>query len=713
MKSMKIFLLVSLLTLSALAFPQKTTEDPGPKTFVRRVDAVGVSNWHGELTVTLNTSRGYSEIYVKRGSTATPTNYDWKLVGNQMSKVLRLTNRSTPALQTGTYNITTVMSPRMTHTLTKVARSIASEFTGKGAVPFTGGTSFRVWAPNVNSANVAGQFNNWSPTQAAMVAEPGGWWSLDLRGANAGQEYKFVFKKGTNTFWKNDPYGRQIVNSIGNNVILNHGAFNWTNGAFSTPSWNEMVIYEMHIGTFNDSPGGGPGTFQSAIARLDSLQDLGVNAIHVMPVQEFPGDFSWGYNGSHQFAVETAYGGPTNFKAFVNAANQRGIAVFLDVVHNHYGPNDLDLWRYDSWSTNNGGGIYFYNDSRANTPWGDTRPDYGRPEVRQFIRDNQMEWANEYRVSGFRWDSTVNMRRTNLGDNPDGWGLLQTLNNDLDATQPWKLNIAEDLQSDSWITRPTSQGGAGFDTQWSNYVHTMRSQITPSTDSSRNMFTVRDLITENFNGNPFQRVIYTESHDENANGKQRVTSTIDSANPAGYFAQKRSTLGAAVTLTAPGIPMLFQGQEILEDGWFTDTDPVDWSKATTHAGIRQLYKDLITLRRNRNGTSAGLTAANVNVHHINDGAKVIAFHRWKNGGANDDVIVIANFKNQTWSGYRVGLPRTGSWRVLFNSDWNGYSSLFGNTAMSNFNADSIAYDGMGFSGTVNLGPYSVVILGKS
>ncbi len=713
MKSMKIFLLVSLLTLSALAFPQKTTEDPGPKTFVRRVDAVGVSNWHGELTVTLNTSRGYSEIYVKRGSTATPTNYDWKLVGNQMSKVLRLTNRSTPALQTGTYNITTVMSPRMTHTLTKVARSIASEFTGKGAVPFTGGTSFRVWAPNVNSANVAGQFNNWSPTQAAMVAEPGGWWSLDLRGANAGQEYKFVFKKGTNTFWKNDPYGRQIVNSIGNNVILNHGAFNWTNGAFSTPSWNEMVIYEMHIGTFNDSPGGGPGTFQSAIARLDSLQDLGVNAIHVMPVQEFPGDFSWGYNGSHQFAVETAYGGPTNFKAFINAANQRGIAVFLDVVHNHYGPNDLDLWRYDSWSTNNGGGIYFYNDSRANTPWGDTRPDYGRPEVRQFIRDNQMEWANEYRVSGFRWDSTVNMRRTNLGDNPDGWGLLQTLNNDLDATQPWKLNIAEDLQSDSWITRPTSQGGAGFDTQWSNYVHTMRSQITPSTDSSRNMFTVRDLITENFNGNPFQRIIYTESHDENANGKQRVTSTIDSASPAGYFAQKRSTLGAAVTLTAPGIPMLFQGQEILEDGWFTDTDPVDWSKATTHAGIRQLYKDLITLRRNRNGTSAGLTAANVNVHHINDGAKVIAFHRWKNGGANDDVIVIANFKNQTWSGYRVGLPRTGSWRVLFNSDWNGYSSLFGNTAMSNFNADSIAYDGMGFSGTVNLGPYSVVILGKS
>ena len=713
MKSMKIFLLVSLLTLSALAFPQKTTEDPGPKTFVRRVDAVAVSNWHGELTVTLNTSRGYSEIYVKRGSTASPTNYDWKLIGNQMSKVLRLTNRSTPALQTGTYNITTVMSPRMTHTLTKVARSIASELSGKGAVPFTGGTSFRVWAPNVNSANVAGQFNNWSPTQAAMVAEPGGWWSLDLRGANAGQEYKFVFKRGTNTFWKNDPYGRQIVNSIGNNVILNHGAFNWTNGAFSTPSWNEMVIYEMHIGTFNDSPGGGPGTFQSAIARLDSLQDLGVNAIHVMPVQEFPGDFSWGYNGSHQFAVETAYGGPTNFKAFINAANQRGIAVFLDVVHNHYGPNDLDLWRYDSWSTNNGGGIYFYNDSRANTPWGDTRPDYGRPEVRQFIRDNQVEWANEYRVSGFRWDSTVNMRRTNLGDNPDGWALLQTLNNDLDATQPWKLNIAEDLQSDSWITRPTSQGGAGFDTQWSNYVHTMRSQITPSTDSSRNMFTVRDLITENFNGNPFQRVIYTESHDENANGKQRVTSTIDSANPAGYFAQKRSTLGAAVTLTAPGIPMLFQGQEILEDGWFTDTDPVDWSKATTHAGIRQLYKDLITLRRNRNGTSAGLTAANVNVHHINDGAKVIAFHRWKNGGANDDVIVIANFKNQTWSGYRVGLPRTGSWRVLFNSDWNGYSSLFGNTAMSNFNADSIAYDGMGFSGTVNLGPYSVVILGKS
>ena len=108
-----------------------------------------------------------------------------------------------------------------------------------------------------------------------------------------------------------------------------------------------------------------PGEFASVSARLGHLKKLGVNAIQIMPVAEFAGDRSWGYNPSHIFSVETAYGGPLAFKRFVKRAHQQGIAVILDVVYNHLGPSDLDLWQFDGWSENDRGGIYFYNDDRA------------------------------------------------------------------------------------------------------------------------------------------------------------------------------------------------------------------------------------------------------------------------------------------------------------------------------------------------------------
>lgn len=117
------------------------------------------------------------------------------------------------------------------------------------------------------------------------------------------------------------------------------------------PAWNELVVYEMHIGTFNDQRPGdpAPGNLDAAIARLGHTTELGANAVQVMPLAVFPGDRSWGYNPSHLFAVESGYGGPTSFKAFVQAAHALGLAVIVDVVYNHLGPGDLDLWRFDGW----------------------------------------------------------------------------------------------------------------------------------------------------------------------------------------------------------------------------------------------------------------------------------------------------------------------------------------------------------------------------
>jgi 1,4-alpha-glucan branching enzyme len=155
--------------------------------------------------------------------------------------------------------------------------------------------------------------------------------------------------------------------------------------------------------------------------------------------------------------------------------------------------------------------------------------------------------------------------------------------------------------------------------------------------------------------------------------------------------------------------MIFMGQELLEDGAWDDTDPLDWSKATSQAGTRQMYKDLIALRRNRAGLTAGLTGANTNVHHVNNTAKVIGWHRWSAGGERDDVVVLANFGSWPISNYRIGLPRAGTWRCRFNGDASTYASDYGNTPNPDVEANGPAFDGMPTSGTFRVGPYALVV----
>ncbi len=149
----------------------------------------------------------------------------------------------------------------------------------------------------------------------------------------------------------------------------------------------------------------------------------------------------------------------------IKECHRQGLAVILDVVYNHFGPGDLDLWRFDGWTENDGGGIYFYNDWKAETPWGHNRPDYGRGEVRQFIRDNALMWLDEYHVDGLRYDATIYIRTIHgPGDKdlPEGWGLLQWINGEIRQRFPGRIIIAEDLQDNEWLTKDIGAGGAGF-----------------------------------------------------------------------------------------------------------------------------------------------------------------------------------------------------------------------------------------------------------
>ncbi|HEX3485831.1 MAG TPA: alpha-amylase family glycosyl hydrolase [Micropepsaceae bacterium] len=599
----------------------------------------------------------------------------------------------------------------------------ASARPGMGAVPYSAGVTFRVWAPFASAVAVTGHFNDWSTDGAPLSLEQNGYWSRDVEGAAIGDQYKFIIAPASGEpLWKNDPYARSMTNSVGNSIVA-ETEFAWTCQDYASPSWNELVIYELHVGSFAFDPGSenGRGDFDTVIGKLDYLGDLGINAIQLMPSDEFAGDVSWGYNPAQIFAIEASYGGPNGLRRLIDAAHSRGIAVIYDVVYNHFGPSDLDLWQFDGWSQDNRGGIYFYNDWRRQTPWGDTRPDYGRGEVRQYIRDNALYWLQEHQCDGLRWDATGWIRNVwgsgsdTAADLPDGWNLLRWINSEIRARQPWKISIAEDMQDNGWITAHLDDGGAGFGAQWgAGFMHAVRDAIVTGDDAARDMNALSDVLQQRFNGNTFERVLYTESHDEVAAsaGQARVPELIWPGNAGSFYSQKRSTLGAALVLTAPGIPMLFMGQEFLESGAWTDAQALDWSKLETFAGIYALYRDLIRLRRNWFDTTRGLKGQNVRVHHVNQTDKVLAFHRWDQGGARDDVIVLVNFANRIYSGYRIGLPRAGQWRVRFNGDWEGYSPDFTNAASFDVWTSDDGADGMAFSAEIGIGPYAAVILSQ-
>lgn len=586
---------------------------------------------------------------------------------------------------------------------------------GMGAVPYEAAVAFRVWAPHADRVFVMGAFNDWTESHPMQPGDNGTWY-IEIPEAKIGDEYRYLICCGKQKFSRIDPYAREVTNSVGNSIV-HDPHFDWGDDRYQLPPWPELVLYEMHIGTFNGPLGGGHGTYALAVEKFDHLRRLGVNVIEVMPTAEFAGDVSWGYNPAYCFAVESAYGGPKAFKEFVKAAHQAKLGVVLDVVYNHFGPGDLGLWQFDGWNENDGGGIYFYNDWRRKTPWGDNRPDYGRNEVRQFIYDNALYWLDEFHLDGLRFDMTLYMRTVDGSssgqDLPDGWSLTQWINRDISGRFPGRITIAEDLRDNEWLTKPTDVGGAGFGAQWdANFVHPIRRAVTGAVDESRSLASVRDAIVFSYNGDAFQRVIYSESHDEVANGRSRVPSEVSAADPENFFAQKRSTLAAGLVFTTPGIPMLFQGQEFLQGGWFQDTVPLDWHLSDEFRGILRLYRDLVQLRLNRAGHSRGLCGRGVKVHHVNEQTKLLAFHRWDKGGTGDDVVVVANFENQPRRNYNIGFPRPGSWRLRLNSDWRGYSDDFSDFASRDVVATPQDYDGCPAQGSVDIGAYSLLIFSQ-
>lgn len=538
------------------------------------------------------------------------------------------------------------------------------------------GVTFRVWAPFAERVSVIGSFNEW--TEQALQSEGDGNWSTFVKDAVAGQEYKFVIHNGEQTLYRNDPRSRHITTSSGNSVIAEH-TFDWGDDDFTPPPVEQQVIYELHIGTFFRPDPASGGTFRDVAEKLDYLVELGVNMIELMPINSMLDDRGWGYAADYIYTIESLYGSRHDFLEFVKAAHQRGMGVILDVVYNHFGPDDnLDLWQFDGWHENNQGGIYFYNDWRAETPWGNTRPDYGRPEVRQYITDNVKMWLQECRLDGLRVDSTIFIRNAKGNNNdpsndlPEGWHILQDINNLAKKIKPEAIMIGEDVGDNEYIVKPTKDGGAGFNAQWeTGFPYSLRNAL-----KNQDLTALCGELVKYYNGSAWQRVVYSDSHDSAANGSARLAEELAPGKSGNRFSRQQSLLAAALVLTTPGIPMLFQGQEFMQGGAFNDWQALDWSNTEKYKGIITAYQHLIAHRKNAHGVTAGLQGNSMNLMHVDENNKVIAYHRWQSGGAKDDVVVILNFADRQHDQYVLGLPREGQWQVRFNSSWQGYSPDF-------------------------------------
>ena len=571
---------------------------------------------------------------------------------------------------------------------------------GYGSIPYSGGVTFRVWAPNASSVTVA-LSPGFSTTANPLFSEgTNGVWSVDVSGAAAGQQYKYYLN---GSLWKQDPRCRKEVSSTGNSIVYNTTNFNWAGDTFTSVPLNDAVVYELDIGSFNGT------TFTSATNRLAFLKQLGISAVEVMPINEFPGNSSWGYNPSDLFGVETGYGGPDGFKAFVKTCHQLGLGVIVDVVHNHYGPSDLDLWQFDGSSSGGYGGIYFYQTAGlCCTPYGNTRPNYSTQQVRNFIQDTFSMWLDEYHVDGFRWDSPGYMMNSDAGFNTDAQTLIQQCSTMIHTGYVGKINIGEDQ---GWLS-----GTSGFDSTWANvFFDTVLPQLTNSSDSSRSMLAISSAVNLNHDGvgsGGWGNVLFMENHDKsgllNAQyGANRLPVRISASSPTGYAARKRSTLGIALTLTAPGIPMILQGEEMLTTDLFNDSTAINWSLTNTYSGIVSLYRDLIRLRRNLDGVSSGLKGLNGTTLNRDESStgKLIAYSRWDTGATGDDVVVVANFVNLARTNYTINFPKSGNWYTQFNSDSTNYGSDYGNIG-----SRLVVASGSSPTGQVTIAPYSVLIL---
>ena len=418
---------------------------------------------------------------------------------------------------------------------------------------------FRVWAPRANEVAVK--------TVDQVVAmggpSPTGWWKVKLEKAGSGTEYGFLLN-GEDTMYP-DPRSLWQPNGVhGASRVYDHHCFQWKDEKWQGPPFSGAVLYEMHVGTFTES-----GTFDSAIERLDYLCELGITHVEVMPVNAFPGARGWGYDGVCLYAVQHAYGGPDGLKRFVDACHGKGLAVILDVVYNHFGPTGNYTGKFGPYVTD-----------RHKTPWGDAVnfEEDGSDQVRRFFCDNALMWMRDYHVDGLRLDAIHEfMDRSAVHFLEQLSAEVETLG----ATLQRKLIlIAESDLNDPKIVKPREAGGFGIDAQWSDDFHHALFTLLHMEKGGGGYYSdfgsfgkLVKALTRIFVFDGAYSRYRNRSHGRPVDGlsAHHFIGFIQNHDQVGNRAKgeriehlvgkRRAKMAAGLLLTAPFIPMLWQGEE--------------------------------------------------------------------------------------------------------------------------------------------------------
>jgi maltooligosyltrehalose trehalohydrolase len=502
---------------------------------------------------------------------------------------------------------------------------------------------FEVWAPRARTMEV--KIGN---EKFALETNDRGWWSAEVASAGPGSDYGFVIDgleppvPDPRTQWQ--PNGVHAESRV-----VDHSAFPWSDGGWQAPPLSSALIYELHLGTFTPE-----GTLKGAESHLDYLKDLGVTHVELMPLANFPGKRGWGYDGVDLYAIFNAYGEPDDLKHFVNACHGKGLAVLLDVVYNHLGPVGNYLEKF---------GPYF--NANHSTPWGSAVnfEEAGATEVRRYLIDNALMWLRDYHIDGLRLDAVHAFNdRTAIH-------FLEQLEGEVKRLEARLVKhfvlIAESDLNDPRIVKAEEAGGYGLDAQWSDdFHHALFSVISGEREgyyadfgslaalakSLKSVFVYDGNYSEYRGRNHGRQVVglsghrfvgFVQNHDQIGNRAQGERVSHE-ASPG------RAKIAAALVLTSPFVPMLFQGEEFgastpflyftdYEDpelgrlisegrkkefeafGWKPDQIPdpqaeetftrstLQWSELTQepHASLLQWHKDLIHLRRTRTEISDG------------------------------------------------------------------------------------------------------------
>jgi maltooligosyltrehalose trehalohydrolase len=468
--------------------------------------------------------------------------------------------------------------------------------------------SFLVWAPGHGTVSVR-IYAGGQETDHALEGRENGYFVGVVRDLGDAPDYRFVLADGTVAA---DPASRWQPDGVhGSSRGFDPSTFSWAMDGHLPRPLTETVIYELHVGTFTPA-----GTFDTAIGRLDDLVALGVTAVEPMPIGAFPGVRNWGYDGVFPFAAQDSYGGPVGFQRFVDACHQRGLAVILDVVYNHLGPEGNVLGSFGPYFTD----VY-------STPWGAAVnvSEAGSDEVRRYFIENALMWLRDFRVDGLRLDAIHGIV------DPTASPFLRELTQAVDrlASEVGRslTLIAESADNNPAVVSPALTGGLGFAAQWNDdFHHPLHVALTGEHDGYYADYTSLDDLARAFNdGFVFQGehsefrgrrhgapsrsvprdhfVVFAQDHDQIGNraGAERLSSLV--TPPA-------ARLAAAVVLLSPFVPMLFMGEEYAERApfpYFIDHGDPDLVEAVRQGRAEEFGRDADELDPASEATYAAAT----------------------------------------------------------------------------------------------------------